>query len=110
VILDFGLMNVTVQLLFNGHAGAGLGELLIAASLAALAVTILIFRAMYRSRPSSGLRILGLVYAVSIVGQLAVFLVLSPNLAFLTCWYVLGGFVFACFLGLIYLMLGSDLE
>ena len=101
---------VVFQLLLNSHAGAGLGELLVAVSIGALGLTILIFRAMYRSRPSTWLRMLGMLYVGSIVAQLAIVLVLSPNLALLTCWYVLAGFVFACFLGLIFLMLGSDLE
>ena len=95
---------LAVPLLLNGHAGAGLGELLIAVSIGAFGLTVLIFRAMYRSRPSAWLRILGMFYAVSIVVQLAAALVISPNLALLTCWYVLGGFVVACCLGLVFLI------
>ena len=57
----------TFQLLFNGHAGAGLGELMIVAGIVAFAASAVIFAIVYRARPSSWLRILGLFYTFSAI-------------------------------------------
>ena len=58
--------------LLNGHAGAGLGEILIAVAIAALALTAGCFWRVYRRRPYLWLRFLGLLYAGGLLAILAV--------------------------------------
>jgi len=58
---------IAPQLLFNGHAGAGLGELLAAAGIIAFAASAVIFAMVYRARPAAWLRMLGMFYVLSAI-------------------------------------------
>lgn len=64
--------------LLNGHAGAGLGQILIAVAIAAFAVTCFLFYRVYTRGPSRWLRMLGLFYAGIVLAHLAVAATLSP--------------------------------
>jgi hypothetical protein len=91
-------------LLFNGHAGAGLGQLFIAIGIALLSATVAIFWVVYRARSTSWLRIVGLFYIVAAVAQFAIGFILFPQVLLLLFWFILAGFAAACCLGLIHLI------
>jgi len=89
------------QVLFNGHAGAGLGEILIAIAVGALAVTVAIFRSLYRRWPSSWLRVSGLLYLGMIVAHLLMAATIFPSATILLAYLV----IFVSFLaGLLWLI------
>lgn len=97
-------------LLIIGGASEEVATFLVTVATGALALTVVIFRAVYSCRPSQWLRILGLFHGAAIAAQFLVSILLFPNLVWLMVWYILTGFVIACVIGVLHYVFHCRLE
>ena len=80
---------LALYLFFNGHAGAGMGEILIAVAIGGLALTVAIFARLYRRYPSSFLRIMGLLYIGMVLAHLILAATIFPAAVFLLAYLII---------------------
>ena len=89
---------------FNGHAGAGLGEMFLVAEVLALAASLIIFHFVLKSGEWQWLRGLRVIYIATAASQLLFLLIGFPQVTLMLVFFFFPGFLLAFFLGLVYFL------